>query len=55
MEKGDENTKFFQAFAKGRKLSNTIMEPKNNQGQRSLLLRVLPTGEKLLSDPFQSR
>jgi hypothetical protein len=33
MEKGDKNTKFFQAYAKGRKLSNTIWSMKNSQAQ----------------------
>jgi hypothetical protein len=32
MEKGDENTKFFQAYSKGRKLTNMIWSMKNNQG-----------------------
>jgi hypothetical protein len=29
---GDENTKFFQAYARGRKLANTIWELKNAEG-----------------------
>jgi hypothetical protein len=30
--KWDENTKFFQAYAKGRKISNTIWSLSHNEG-----------------------
>ena len=33
MECGDDNTKFFQAFAKGRKQQNTIWELKNENDE----------------------
>jgi hypothetical protein len=33
LEKGDENTKFFQAYAKGNNLSNTIWCLKDIQGR----------------------
>ena len=33
MECGDDNTKFFQAFAKGRKQQNTIWELKNSNNE----------------------
>lgn len=31
---GDENTKFFQAFAKGRKFTNTIWELSSAEGEQ---------------------
>jgi len=34
MEKGDENEKLFQAYAKGIKFSNTIWILKDNQGHK---------------------
>jgi hypothetical protein len=34
MKSGDENTKFFQAYAKGRKCSNTIWHLKDQDGIR---------------------
>jgi hypothetical protein len=33
MESGDENTKLFQSYAKGRNLSNTIWSSIDNAGQ----------------------
>ena len=33
MECGDDNTKFFQSFAKGRKQQNTIWELKNENNE----------------------
>jgi hypothetical protein len=33
LEKGDENTKFFQAYAKGRKAENTIWSLKDQEGR----------------------
>jgi hypothetical protein len=35
---GDENTKFFQAYAKGRKMANTIWELKKGDGEVETLL-----------------
>jgi hypothetical protein len=40
LEKGDENTKFFQAFAKGRKMANTIWSLNDQHEERFLLLKV---------------
>ena len=34
MECGDDNTKFFQAYAKGRKQQNTIWELRNANNER---------------------
>jgi hypothetical protein len=34
LHSGDENTKFFQAYAKGRKLANTIWGLKDPSGQQ---------------------
>lgn len=33
LEKGDDNTKFFQAYAKGRKSANTIWHLKDEEGR----------------------
>ena len=35
MECGDDNTKFFQAFAKGRKQQNTIQELKKENNEKT--------------------
>ena len=34
MKAGDENTKFFQAYAKGRRMNNTIWELENENGEQ---------------------
>jgi hypothetical protein len=34
LEKGDENTKLFQAYAKGRKMSNTIWSLQDSEGRK---------------------
>jgi hypothetical protein len=34
LEKGDDNTKFFQAYAKGRKMDNTIWSLKDSEGRK---------------------
>jgi hypothetical protein len=39
LHSGDENTKFFQAYAKGRKMSNTIWGIKDQSRQITFLFR----------------
>jgi hypothetical protein len=34
LDKGDDNTKFFQAYAKGRKMANTIWSLKDPEGRK---------------------
>ena len=34
MKSGDENTKFFQAYAKGKKCSNSIWQLKDHDGKK---------------------
>jgi hypothetical protein len=55
MEKGNENTKFFQAYSKGRKLTNTIWSMKNSQGREvSTFEELAKLGENHFSSLFKS-
>ena len=47
MECGDDNTKYFQAFAKGRKQQNTIWELKNENNETTNNFEdLVDTGKK---------
>ena len=48
---GDENTKFFQAYARGRKVANTIWDMKDESGEMVSSFEGL---EKLGVDQFQT-
>ena len=54
MECGDDNTKFFQAFAKGRKQQNTILELKNENNETTNTFEDLAEiGKKYFENIFK--
>ena len=54
MECRDENTKFFQAFAKGRKQQNTIWELKKENNETANTFEDLAeTGKKYFENIFK--
>ena len=54
MECGDDNTKFFQTFAKGRKQQNTIWELKNENNETVNTFEDLAkTGKKYFENIFK--
>ena len=54
MECGDDNTKYFQAFAKGKKQQNTIWELKNENNETVNTFEDLAnTGRKYFESIFK--
>ena len=54
MESGDDNTKFFQAFAKGRKQQNTIWELKKENNETANTFEDLAkTGRNYFENIFK--
>jgi len=45
---GDENTKFFQAFAKGRKMANIVWSLRDRAGEEVSSFPVFPFSKELV-------
>jgi hypothetical protein len=55
LKSGDENTKFFQAYAKGRKCSNTIWHLKDQDGnQENTFEGMSRIGKKYFQELFRA-
>ena len=54
MEWGDDNTKFFQAFAQGRRQQNTIWELKNENNETATTFEdIAETGKAYFENIFK--